>query len=349
MVFPDRGPFNPEIIAIPQADMIAAWSRSAHADLSAEAFAHWNSEGEIPPQCAVCHSGAGFRALHGLDGSPVGMPEHPFPIGGVVDCETCHNPRLSEVKQITFPSGVSHPVVGVEAACMSCHQGRESGLSVVKATADMDEDTVNEKLRFINPHYRLAAATNLGDIAQVGYQYPGKDYSGRFLHAKPIGTCVSCHNPHSLEIAEEPCLTCHQTGNPDDIRIAHVSFDGSGDTSKGIKADIAANAAKLMETYLAYAANVAGTPMVFDGASYPYFFTDANLDGVADTDAQGKVVAYASWTPRLLKAVYNWKVVTADPGIHAHNPYYALELLYDSVEDLASADGMNVELGDMLR
>ena len=61
------------------------------------------------------------------------------------------------------------------------------------------------------------------------------------------------------------------------------------------------------------------------------------------------MLPYGSWTPRLLKAVYNWKVVTADPGIHAHNPYYALELLYDSIADLASADGMDVDMTGMLR
>ena len=349
LVFPETGPFNPEKIAIPQAEMIARWSKSAHADLSAEAFSHWNDAGEIPPNCAVCHSGAGFRALHGLDGSPVGMPDHPFPVGGVVDCETCHSPKLAEVKEITFPSGVKHPVVGVEAACMSCHQGRESGVSVMNATLDMDDDTVNPKLRFINPHYRLAAATNLGGYGQVGYQYPGKTYSGRFMHAQPIGTCVSCHDPHLLEVKTESCATCHFTNDPDEIRISHVSFDGSGDMEKGIKSDIAANADKLQQVYFAYAANVIGTPMVYDGHRYPYFFTDANGDGVIDQDAEGKVVSYNAWTPRLLKAAYNWKVVTADPGIHAHNPYYALELLYDSVENLAGAEGMDVDMGGMLR
>ncbi len=277
------------------------------------------------------------------------MPNHPFPVGGVVDCETCHNPKLATITEVTFPSGVKHPVVGVEAACMSCHQGRESGLSVAKATDGMTDDTVNAKLRFINPHYRLAAATNLGGYGQAGYQYPGKTYSGRFLHAKPIATCVSCHDPHSLKVAEETCATCHQTGNPADIRVQHVSFDGSGDIEKGIKADIEANADKLKQTYITYAAKVAGTPMVFDGGRYPYFFADANGDGVIDQNAEGKVVAYASWTPRLLKAAYNWKVVTADPGIHAHNPYYALELLYDSIQDLASAEGMTVDMTGMLR
>jgi hypothetical protein len=37
----------------------------------------------------------------------------------------------------------------------------------------------------------------------------------------------------------------------------------------------------------------------------------------------------------MLKAAYNWKFVGSDKGIHVHNPHYALELLYDSMEDLA--------------
>jgi hypothetical protein len=346
---PKTGPFNSGTIAIPNFRMIEAWSRSGHANLSAEAFAHWNSEGEIPPNCSVCHSGAGFRSLHGLDGSPKGLPEKPIPVGGVVDCETCHSPKLSTITEITFPSGVVHPVVGVEAACMSCHQGRESGLSVAKATMDKGEDTVDAALRFINPHYNIGAATWLGGYGKVGYQYPDKIYVGRFLHSKPITTCVSCHDPHTLDVAEAPCLTCHQSGNPDDIRISRVSYDGSGDLTKGIKADIQANADTLKQSVVDYAATVAGTPMVYDGARYPYFFADANGDGVVDQNAEGGPVAFASWTPRLLKAAYNWKVVSADPGIHVHNPYYALELLHDSVEDLASAEGMDIDMSGMMR
>ena len=133
LVFPDSGPFNASTIEIPNAKMIDAWSRSGHADKSAEAFSHWDEEGEIPPVCSVCHSGAGFRSFHGLDGSPKGLSETPIPVGGVVDCETCHNPQLASITEVVFPSGVSHPVSGVEAACMTCHQGRESGLSVAKA------------------------------------------------------------------------------------------------------------------------------------------------------------------------------------------------------------------------
>ena len=84
-VMPQSGPFRPDQISIPQQKMIEAWARSAHADASAEAFTHWDGEGEVPASCSTCHSGAGFRAFHGLDGSEPGVAAA-VPVGGVVDC-----------------------------------------------------------------------------------------------------------------------------------------------------------------------------------------------------------------------------------------------------------------------
>lgn len=333
-LMPKAGPFAPEKIAIPQSDYIAAWARSGHSDAASLAFSYWNNAGEIPPVCSVCHSGAGFRSFHGFDGSAPGLPEKPVPVGGVVDCETCHNAGLASVTEIRMPSGLMHPVDGGEAACMTCHQGRAAGATVVKAVAEMDEDTPNPELSFINPHYATAAATMLGGYGGMGYHYPGKDYSGRFLHAKPVATCASCHDPHSLTVAEETCLTCHISGKSADIRISRISFDGSGDTKKGIRQDIDANQRRLMEMIEDYAKRIVGVPVHYDGSHHPYFFTDANGDGVAD-QVDGKAVPYNAWSPRLLKAAYNWKFVGSDHGVHVHNPHYALELLHDSMEDLA--------------
>lgn len=335
-LMPKSGPFRPDRIAIEQAAAISAWARSGHANAASESFTHWNDEGEIPPICATCHSGAGFRSLYGLDGSAPGLPEHALPTGGVVDCETCHNPRLSEVKEVRFPSGLMHPVEAGEASCLTCHQGRAAGATVQKAVADMADDTPNPELGFINPHYAVAAATWLGGYGGSGYQYPGKDYSGRFFHARPVASCASCHEPHTLEVAEQSCMTCHEESATKDIRLSRLSYDGSGDLSKGISADIAANAGVLKQMLADYAAAVAGTSMVYDGHRYPYFFADANGDGRADM-AGDTPVPYNAWTPRLLKAAYNWKFVTADPGAYAHNPHYTLELLHDSIEDLAGA------------
>ena len=63
-------------------------------------------------------------------------------------------------------------------------------------------------------------------------------------------------------------------------------------------------------------------------------FVDTNGNGVADKNETKFPNRYKSWTPRLLKAAYNYQFVTKDPGAFAHNPSYALELLYDSVADL---------------
>lgn len=347
-VLPEAGPFHPERIEIENNQAISDWYRSAHADAASEAFRHWDEEEEIRPACAVCHSGEGFRSFHGLDGSAPGLPEAPVNVGGVVDCGTCHNAGLANVTEVVFPSGVAHPVTGVEAACMTCHQGRSAGSTVSEAVAGMDEDLPNGDLRFINPHYATAAATWLGGYGGAGYQYAGREYSNRFFHARPISSCVSCHEPHTLEVDFEPCQTCHQANSIEEIRIARQSYDGSGDLSVGIRSDIQANAALLLDTVEAYGARIAGVPIIYDGNRYPYFFADANGDGIVD-DRDGQPVAYSSWTPRMLIAAYNWKLVTADPGAFAHNPYYALELLYDSIEDLSGPLGIDMGSLNILR
>ncbi len=345
---PPSGPFTPSEIEVKNSDAITDWFRSAHADASAEAFRHWDEDEEIRPACATCHSGEGFRAFHGLDGSEPGVVEGPIDTGGVVDCGTCHNAGLANITAVTFPSGISHPVQGVEASCMTCHQGRSSGNNVSSAIEGLDLDAPNPELRFINPHYATAAATWLGGYGGAGYHYDGREYSDRFFHARPVSTCNSCHDPHSLEIEFEPCLTCHQADSPADIRIARQSYDGSGNTSVGIRSDIQANAALLLEVIEDYSEEVARAPIVYDGTRYPYFFADSNGDGIIDV-SDDNLVNYSSWTPRSLRAAYNWKLVTADPGNFAHNPPYVLELLYDSIEDLSGPLGKDVQSLGLLR
>lgn len=345
---PQSGPFTPADIKIDNDQAISDWFRSAHANAAAEAFSHWDTDGEVAAACATCHSGEGFRDFHGLDGSEAGVVNGQINVGGVVDCGTCHNAGLADIKDVTFPSGVVHPVTGVEASCLTCHQGRSAGINVETAITGLAEDVPDPKLRFINPHYATAAATWLGGYGQAGYHYDGQDYTGRFFHARPVASCNSCHDPHTLEVDFEPCQTCHQADSPQNIRIARQSYDGSGSTSVGIRSDIAANAATLLDLIHDYSAEVAGVPVVYDGTHHPYFFADANGDGAVDT-ADGKPVVYNAWTPRSLRTAFNWKLVTADPGNYAHNPYYALELLYDSIVDLSGPLGIDPEDLGLLR
>jgi hypothetical protein len=102
----------------------------------------------------------------------------------------------------------------------------------------------------------------------------------------------------------------------------------------------------LMPAIQAYANEVAGTPIVYNPAVYPYFLTDANADGVAD---DGDTEGYPSWTGRLLKAAYNYQVSLKDPGAFAHGGKYIVQLLYDSIEDLNTQLSSPIDLSNANR
>ena len=40
------------------------------------------------------------------------------------------------------------------------------------------------------------------------------------------------------------------------------------------------------------------------------------------------------WTARLLKAAYNYQVVSKDPGGYTHGGKYLIQLMHDSIYDL---------------
>jgi hypothetical protein len=46
------------------------------------------------------------------------------------------------------------------------------------------------------------------------------------------------------------------------------------------------------------------------------------------------------WTPTLLRAAFNYQYIAKDPGVYVHNPHYALQILYDSLEAIGGADAV---------
>lgn len=316
--------------------IVTEWSRSAHADAQAEAFTHWNDEGEIPAQCAFCHSGAGFRDYHGIDGTAAGSVDAPQPVGGVIDCDTCHAPGVSDIAEVTFPSGVSVSVSDNNATCFTCHQGRQSGPGLEERVAGLDADTVDPDLSFVNPHYKAAAASLLGNVTAGMYQYEGQSYAGRFAHVENFDSCSGCHSPHSLEIAVAECNECHKTDDIRAIRTGQADIDGDGDTAEGVHGEIATLMNILGQAIIAYARDTVGEPIAYAPGSYPYFFHDTDADGAADPEESVYPNRYASWTPRLLKAAYNYQFAAKDPGAYAHNPDYTAQILIDSIADIDS-------------
>ena len=136
---------------------VKEWAVSPHARSNAEAFNHWNAEKEVPAACARCHSTPGFLDYIGADGTGPGS-DGPAPVGTVISCVACHNEVTIDMTSVTFPSGALIENAGDDARCMTCHQGRESTLSVDKALTGKDDDTPDEKLKFINVHYSAAGA-----------------------------------------------------------------------------------------------------------------------------------------------------------------------------------------------
>ncbi len=318
-----------------------AWMGSGHADTTAEAFNHWNEEdpAEVPADCAKCHSSPGYRDFLGDDGSAAGTVDAPAAIGTVVDCVACHNDVTLVKDSVTMPSGLVISGLGDESRCMECHQGRESKVSVDQAIADAalaDDDTPSDQLGFRNIHYYAAAATKYGTLAKGGYEYDGKAYDGMFAHVEGYTTCIDCHNSHTLEVKVEECKECHEDVNAvedlQNVRMAgsEVDYNGNGDMEEGIYFELAGLQDTLMQAIQAYANDVTGKAIVYDANAYPYFFLDANANGAVD-EGEGK---FDAWTPRLLKAAYNYQTSLKDPGAFAHGGKYIIQLVYDSIEDL---------------
>lgn len=336
------------------AEYYAQWVESPHANFEDEAFRHWDEDGEVPESCATCHAAGGYLDFLGADGSEAGVVDTAHSTDTVVNCDVCHHPVAANLQQVTFPSGVEVTDLGDSVRCMVCHQGRSAGADVDAAIANVglteDIDTISEDLRFINQHYYAAAATLYGSEVMGGYQYSGETYQMQFNHVEGYDTCDDCHQPHTLELQVNECATCHEgtetVEDLRDIRMAGslIDYDGDGDMEEGIYYELQTLEELLYANIQAYAANVVGTPIIYAEA-YPYFFIDTNGDGEV---GEGEAIfpnAYNNFTPRLLRAVYNYQVAQKDPGGYAHNAKYHIELLHDSIAELQEAlgdDGVGV-------
>jgi hypothetical protein len=338
----------------------ALWLGSGHADVTAEAFRHWDEEDPplVPASCARCHSETGYLDFVGADGSPAGVVDNDAAIGTVVSCIACHNDATVAMSTVTFPSGVQVTDLGSEARCMQCHQGRASKLTVdgtITKAGLTEVDTVSKDLGFTNIHYFAAGATKFGAEVMGGYQYDGQSYDVEFTHVDGFGTCVQCHNQHSLELRLESCMVCHEdvadVEDLKDVRMqgSMVDYDGDGKLSEGLYYEIEGVRNVLYQAMQTYASQVSGVGIVYDAASYPYFFMDPNGNGKADQDELVSENAFKAFTARLAKAAYNYQVSIKDPGAFAHNGKYIIELLYDSIADLNAGMSSPLPVEDMQR
>jgi hypothetical protein len=323
-----------------------------HFRATAEAFRHWDEDGEVSASCTKCHTAEGlpFFMEHGVTIS--------FEPSSGLACTTCHNSlgdyTVYPVASVVMPSG-SEISFGEESAnniCLQCHQGRESTVSVNAAItrAGVGDDEVSDALSFRNPHYFAAGATLFGNDAQGAYQFDGKEYNGVNEHTRRFDECSDCHDQHSAAIRYEECMDCHEEievaedipsirAHPEDKD--RVDYDGDGDMDEPIRAEIETFHSDLLALIQAYATDTLNAPIVYAPNNYPYWYGDLNGNGEFDVaDELNSDNRFASWTPNLLRAAYNYQYVAKDPGAFAHNPDYVLQFLYDSLEAMGGEEAV---------
>ncbi|HMN61893.1 MAG TPA: hypothetical protein PJ988_16095, partial [Anaerolinea sp.] len=336
----------PTPVAGPEVPNQALWEASPHNDLTAEAFKHWDETEDkmIPASCATCHSTGGYQDFLGADGTAAGKTDNPAPIGTTIHCPARHNQAAPKLSSVSLLSGVTIDNLGPEPRRMVSHQGRATKTQVdaqIETFQATDVDAVVAPIKdgdkttnfgFINVHYFAAAITLYGTEVKGGYEYDGKAYDAKNDHVPGYDTCVGCHDPHTLEVKVEQCSECHEgVKTADDLKnIRMVSsapdYDGDGNVTEGMFGEIEGLRDALYGGMQAYAKEVSGASIIYDAATYPYFFADKDGDGKADTNDAGASVGFSTWTPRLLKAAFNYQISVKDPGAFAHGNKYIVQL-----------------------
>jgi predicted CXXCH cytochrome family protein len=286
---------------------------------------------KVDATCSSCHGGQeGFRFY-----VQYGVGKTVLETANGLECGTCHDSfgttfDVAMVPKVTFPSGVTRMEPGHDNLCETCHRGRE-------AKATVDARLAKGMLGFVNVHYFPAGATKLGSAVHVGYEYDGKTYAGPLTHVG--GTqCTTCHDPvgshHTFQITDAwdgTCRACHADADrdPQKIRLVHTDdYDGDGDTTEALAAEVDGLAARLLAAMQATAA------LCNAGGIYPYFFKDTDGDKMCSPAEAVSSNGFSAWTAPLVKAAYNYQLSRNDPGAWAHNFDYIAQLLYDSVADL---------------
>ncbi len=312
-----------------------------HFNGAGRAARNWDASEAVQASCSRCHSGAqGFRffSQHGVGQT---VPE----TANGLECSTCHDSFEPDYdvfvpSRTWLPEGRTVSLPGQDNLCANCHIGRASKATIDAALA------AGGTLRFLNVHYLPAAGTREGTLAKVGYEYPDKTYAGRLTHMGGA-QCTSCHVPgqsnHTFRVADawgSRCQTCHaDQRSAEQVRNVHLEdYDGDGNTTESLKAELEGMAARL----LAAMRSVTGNGICYHGDVNPYFFRDTNQDGTCSPAEAVSSNAFAPFTPALVKATHNYQLSKKDPGAWAHNFNYVGQLLFDSVEDLTGSAPTNM-------
>ena len=283
------------------------WAQSVHADVNGLPW--MVNDFKTLSGCVQCHTTTGFIAYStGKAVAAWGDPSDKTK--EVLRCSACHsNISTGSVRTVTpvrpyadFPL-YQNPNLGESNICMDCHVGTNSGQGItaqLKALADFT------RLPLVGPHYMAVGGTIYG---QIGYQFPGQSYNSASTHVKlgsdtGSGPCVYCHKNstygHQFESGVlSVCAGCHGTT----LDAATLARDKT----------TFLNALEVLRTQLA-AKGFVYSPTLMG-------FTNTNWGaGQAGANSMG--------------AAFNYVLLITEQGIYTHNPGYASQLVFDSIDYL---------------
>jgi hypothetical protein len=323
------------------------------------------SSSEAQSAASVAYISGQTQFLDGLS-TVAGPAKDPNRTPGQMHCNTCHNSTTdahfgSWADKKVFVRNVTLTLDGVTALCAQCHDGARPQYNAAQldwvlglpsnAAVGADQQLVASNAT-VRAHYLPAAATMYGKEVGNWSQYSGMNYTGRNPHGGKA-QCTFCHDAHdgtlpadgtgALQVGGK-CGVCHFEGTARITTMAKLEevrqygfegdIDGNG-AAESLQVEIAGLQATLYTAIQTYADKVVGTKICniipAAGTTNP----DNKLyvwDG--STPCATTMTAYNKYTPRLLKAAYNFLMSQNDFGSWAHNPRYAIEVLFDTITDL---------------
>jgi hypothetical protein len=221
------------------------------------------------------------------------------------------------------------------------------------------------------PHGLIAASTYFGSAAATYYQYQTATYDGPNPHGA-CTDCHGAHTL-DVNVTAQTCGRCHfkertqvsvtslqDLAENRQLGFQGVDIDGNGAVA-GIDAEIFGPTAlscagtcskgglvnKLAVAIQTYANVVAGQSISWTTSFPGHFYIYGSPAGTVtppdewtpvypSTTVVPQVPAnvFTNYTPALVRALYNYQAIYNDPGAWAHNPRYAIEILFDAITDL---------------
>ena len=272
---------------------------------------------EARTSCFPCHGGTAYYKYSKNPTSPNWVNEDATPIS----CAVCH--KAHEVNDnfglrimpVTLQNGYKVTLGGNGQLCMTCHQARKNGSTVITDTPPY----YGYSDRF-DAHHGPQTDMLFGEN---GYEFGDSLITGLMTHGAVVkDACVTCHMAergasntpnHEFSLVDTTggvdkdivsgCIPCHGNITSFDDVMASSDFDGNGKV-EGVQTEIEGMLAKLA-TYL---------PKAADGSVNNRFLTSADSAAVRNK-------------PNIVKGIYTYYFVEEDKSMGVHNTKYAVALL----------------------